>query len=324
VEDRGHSCSVAIPEAVLDEARCQHGLISTAQLRALGMTRSGVRSRLQREWRIVLPRVVSVFRGPLDRHQRLIAAVLFAGDGSVIASMTAARWHGVTAADDLRVFVMVPQERAPRSAGFVVVRRTTRPDPASWTRGPLTIASPARSVVDAARECRPDRGRAIVIEAVQRRLVSTAELRHEVEAGAVRGSAAVRAAVQEATAGVWSNPEGDLLQLLVTSRVLPPAWPNPGLTDPQGGRLPTPDLWFDDVGLAVQVHSWRYHSEPAAWDATVTADGVYAEHGIPVVAITPHLITTDPDAVLRRVEAAYRAASVRPRPTVTARPIGAG
>ncbi|HEX2805386.1 MAG TPA: hypothetical protein VHN80_04375, partial [Kineosporiaceae bacterium] len=119
-------------------------------------------------------------------------------------------------------------------------------------------------------------------------------------------------------------PEGDLLHLVSTSRVLPRGWPNPILTGADGVRLPTPDLWFDDVALAVQVHSRRYHGSPADWDDTVAADGVYAEHGVPVVAVTPHLIAVEADATLRRIEAAHRAASAKPRPTVVARPFGMG
>jgi hypothetical protein len=121
---------------------------------------------------------------------------------------------------------------------------------------------------------------------------------------------------------VWSKPEGDLLRLVSSSRVLPHGWPNPLLTAGHGVRLPTPDLWFDDVALAVQVHSRRYHGSPADWDDTVASDGVYAEHGVPVVAVTPHMIGADADGTLRRIEAAYRAALARPRPAVVARPIG--
>ncbi|HEX2809135.1 MAG TPA: hypothetical protein VHN80_23470, partial [Kineosporiaceae bacterium] len=134
---------MAIPDGVRDLADAQQGLVSTAQLRQLGMTGSAVRSRLQRQWRYVLPRVVVTFRGHLDRRRQLIAAMLFGGSETIIGSMTAARWHGVTAAGDPRVFVMLPHGRSPRSAGFVVVRRTSRADAASWSRGPLVISSPA-------------------------------------------------------------------------------------------------------------------------------------------------------------------------------------
>jgi hypothetical protein len=88
-------------------------------------------------------------------------------------------------------------------------------------------------------------------------------------------------------------------------------------------RLPTPDGWFDDVALAVQVHSRQYHSGELDWEKTVSGDGVFAEHGIPLVAVTPRQIAREPPVVLRRIERAYEQASKRPRPAVIAHQRGA-
>jgi hypothetical protein len=91
-----------------------------------------------------------------------------------------------------------------------------------------------------------------------------------------------------------------------------------------GVRLPTPDGWFDEVGLAVQVHSKRYHAGELDWEKTVSADGVYAEHGIGLVAVTPRQIANRPDAVLTRIERAHEQAARRPRPAVSATPTTQG
>ncbi len=157
-----------------------------------------------------------------------------------------------------------------------------------------------------------------MIEAVQRRLVTVEELRHELEAGPRQGSTALRAALAEAEAHAWSVPEAELATLVRRRGTLPEMWANPSLSA-GGVRLPTPDGWFDDVGLAVQVHSKRYHAGELDWEQTVSGDGVYAEHGIALVAVTPRQIATQPDAVVARIERAYRHAALRPRPEVTAR-----
>jgi hypothetical protein len=94
-------------------------------------------------------------------------------------------------------------------------------------------------------------------------------------------------------------------------------WANPALRV-GAVRLPTPDGWFDDVGLAVQVHSKRYHAGELDWEKTVSGDGVFAEHGIPLVAVTPRQISSQPEAVLARIERAYEQAARRPRPVVVA------
>jgi hypothetical protein len=305
--------------------RRQVGLVTRPQLRNHGVSRAALRWRLGRGWRLVLPGVVATFTGRLDARQRLVAAQLFAGPEAMIAASTAATWHGVTAATGPLVRLLVPGYRAARRADFVRVDRTSRPDPRPWRREPLFICSRPRAVVDAARGApTAQTAAAIVIEAVQRRIVRAADLRHELEAGPVRGSAQVRVAVQRAEAGAWSVPEGDLLGGLATSSLLPPAWPNPVLTARDGTVLPSPDAWFDDVGLAVQVHSRKYHGDEEDWDATVMGDGVLGEYGIHVTGATPSRIERDLPGVVARIERTYASLQGRPRPPVVARRRGHG
>src|SRR4051812_19383220 len=152
-------------------AEAQAGVVTVGQLSVLGVSRSQLRSRLRREWRYVPPRVVAPTGGPLNEQQRYVAALLYAGRDAALASLTAAAWHGVKAARvDHMVRVIVPIDRCVIDQSFVVVRRTTRADEGRWVRGPLTLCRPARSVADAAREAGGDQARAIVIEAVQKRL----------------------------------------------------------------------------------------------------------------------------------------------------------
>ncbi|MBI4943051.1 MAG: hypothetical protein HY830_20085 [Actinobacteria bacterium] len=316
-----------IPDELASLLHEQHGLVTTMQLELLGVTRSARRHACARSgWRLVLPGVVATFRGPLSPRQRLVAAQLWAGDDAVISSRTAAACHGVKAADGEHVVrILVPAHRFVRTQGFVVVRRTRRPDPRPWSRPPLMLSSPARAVVDAAREARTlDDARALVLEAVQRKIVPVEALRHELEDGPRQGSAFARRAVQDAEAGAWSVPEAKLAASLARSTVLPPVMLNPDLVTPDGTTLPRPDGWVDDVGLAIQVHSKQHHSDLDDWEATVLSDGVYAEHGIPVVGLTPRFFAADPAAAVLRIEKAYLARAGLPRPDVVATAIGHG
>lgn len=103
-------------------------------------------------------------------------------------------------------------------------------------------------------------------------------------------------------------PEADLARLLATSRVLPEPWPNPVLSDVDGNRLTTPDLWLDDVGIAVMVHSTAFHAGALQWDATVEGDGDLSANRVVVIGVTPGTLARDPAAILARVEAAYNTA----------------
>ncbi|HEX3005492.1 MAG TPA: hypothetical protein VHO27_14855 [Angustibacter sp.] len=309
-------------------AEAQQGLATRAQLREHGVTAEQLRWRLGRSWTLVLPRVVDVRGGRLTPERRLVASTLEAGPSSVISGHHACLWHGLeNAHGHTKVLTLVGSKQASRTTGFVRVVRTHRPVVTPVVRGLLRVAPPARAVVDAARTTRtPREAAAIVIEAVQRELVSVAQLVHEVEAGARRGSASVRRAVELAAAGAWSAPEAELLDLCDSSPRLPHVWPNPWLRRPGGTALISPDGWLDDVGLALMVHSKRHHVREAEWRSTVERDGELQEVGVVVLGFTPSSIASEPGAVLARIERTYArlVASGHRRADVVMTPRGQG
>ncbi len=182
------------------------------------------------------------------------------------------------------------------------------------------MSSPARAAVDAAASSPlPATATAIVVEAVQRGIASLDDVAEWVHRTRPATVGAVRAALTAAATGAWSRPEHTLSVLVSRSPVLPAPWLNPELTTGGGATLLTPDAWFDDVALAAMVHSYRFHARGEDWDATVDADGSLTAQGIVVVGVTPRRIDREPDAVLARLEQAYRVAAARPRPDVRAR-----
>lgn len=303
-------------------ARGQHEVVTFDQLLAAGVTRASIRWHVARHWQMLLPRVVALHRGAPGRTQRLVAAQLFAGPVSTLAGATAAALHGVTAADDQGlVRVAVPYPHRSRRVGWVDVRRTRLDDPDIWCTGPLRVSCAPRAVLEAAQACPdPGRSRAIVIEAVQRRVTSVEALRHWLCRMNRRGSVALGEAIDQATAGAWSVPEADLIRLVQRSAILPRPWANPQLVGPTGASLTAPDLWFDDVAMAVMVHSRQFHSVGRGWEQTVEADADLTSAGVVVVGVTPNSIARDPASVLDRIERTYLSAQARPRPPVTGTP----
>jgi hypothetical protein len=316
-----------VPDELRPTADDQLGLLTRRQLKHVGVTTDQLRWAHGRTTRLVLPGVLALFTGELSPRQRLIAASLYAGAEAHLSGLSALRWLGIGETPYDGVFrFLVPAHRNVRSSGFVVVRRTTRPDPRPWPRDQLLVCSPARAVVDGARELRhPDLVRSLVIGAVQRRQVTVGGLLAEVEAGAIRGSAAVRRAVNDAGTGAWSLPEADVLAACAESRVLPRIWPNPELFAADGTRLPSPDGWIDEVGLGIQVHSREFHLRDADWDGTVQRDTLLGSYGIAVIAVTPRSFGSDPAAFVGRVERAYlELRRLDRRPDVLMRPRGPG
>lgn len=83
----------------LSEARslasAQHGAVSTAQLRQLGMTWNEI-DRLRHDgWRAITDRVLLIEGGPATRGRPLVSATLDAGPPAVISHVTAAAWWGL-------------------------------------------------------------------------------------------------------------------------------------------------------------------------------------------------------------------------------------
>lgn len=316
---------MSLPQAAVALASHQQGVLSRSQLLDAGVTSEALRWRIGRDWRLVLPGVYALQTGPPSREQRLVAAQLLGGPGSWLGGSTAAALYGLRSCSlALPIRVLVPRPQRSRRIAWVDVRATSLLGEAVVERGPLRVGCLPRAVVDATAENAEERGaRAIMIEAVQRRMVRLDDLEHWVDARGRRGSVRLRRLLAEAASGAWSVPESDLLALIRTSPSLPEPMANPLLTGPAGERLTCPDVWFDDVGMAVLVQSRRFHADGLDWDATVTAGSDLSTARVVVVGVTPEALTRDPLGQLRRVEQAHAAArrsGTRARVTATARP----
>lgn len=113
---------------------------------------------------------------------------------------------------------------------------------------------------------------------------------------------------------------------LLAARAAVRVWPNPRVSTADGVSLVSPDLWLDDIGMAVMVHSRTHHLREQQWEATVEYDGQLAEHGVLVIGVTPRSIHEQPVDVLRRIERVYQSAvhSGRRRPRLLMDPRGWG
>lgn len=78
-------------------------------------------------------------------------------------------------------------------------------------------------------------------------------------------------------------------------------------------------MWFDDVGMAVMVHSRRHHAGALEWEGTVEQDADLSAARVVVLGATPSALARDPGRVLRRIERAHLSAlTAGSRPQVVA------
>jgi hypothetical protein len=305
----------------------QHNVVSRGQLLAAGVD-DGTTYRKVRtgHWQRLLPGIFLVAPGSPGTEQRRVAAALFAGEQAQLTGLSVLHWYGFRSAPATdRVHVLVPHDVHRRSTGFVVVQRALSLDERARHGGLYWVTSPARAVVDACRALTQLRDvRAIVAEAVQAHHTSPQAIDAELRRAARSRTGLARRALNEVLAGVRSAPEAELRELTLQSKILPPILWNPTLTTLDGHRLPTPDGWIDDVGLALQVDSAEYHARGTGWTDTLDRHNELAKHDVQVLHITPTEIRTVPRKVLATIEQAYRArlaSGVRAR--VVATPISA-
>ena len=249
----------------------QLDVISRQQALAAGLTRHALAHRLRPggPWRGLLPGVYMAATGAPTTLQQEMAALLYAGPGSVITGPAALRSHHIRTELTEFVDVLVPSTRQRRDTQFVRLHRTTRMPGRIWEAGPVQYVMPARAVANAVRAMTSLRDvRAVVADAVQRDKCAISNLATELSQGPAKGSVLFREALADVADGIRSAAEGDLRDLLARSGLPMPLF-NPSLYDERGTFVARPDAWWPDLrhrgggGLAGMAHVARGSREDA-------------------------------------------------------------
>jgi hypothetical protein len=134
-------------------ASAQHGLVTLAQLRRLGVS-----DRTLLTWRHtgrlhpVQPRVDRVAGAPMTWEQRVLSAVLSAGRGAAASHASAGRLWGIhEPADPDLVEIVVPTGRSARLWSGTV--HHTRDDIPAVRRHGVPTTNPLRTIVDLGATC---------------------------------------------------------------------------------------------------------------------------------------------------------------------------
>jgi hypothetical protein len=292
--------------------KAQYQVITRAQSLGCGLSVGAIRHRTRPggPWRVLLPGVYLVDGISPSVSQREIAAMLYAGEDSMVTGIAALWRHGISHPVTETVDVLVPATRKVQSTGFARISRTTRLPGRPLVQGGIRYVPPARAVADAALVL-ADTGevRAIVADAVQRNRCTLTELLAELSEGPVRGSARFREVLGEVASGVRSAAEGDLRDLLAGSPLPAPHF-NANLYADES-FLARPDAWWPDAGVAVEVDSREWHLSPKDWERTMRRHSEMSAHGIIVLHFTPRQIRREPDHVLAAITQALESAAGR-------------
>ncbi|WP_328970276.1 hypothetical protein [Streptomyces sp. NBC_00239] len=339
IKDNAHSGHLGHPGPLgrkepLDRTNCTdrvnriaHRQLNLATARQL--TRAGVtpgtrvgRARPGGPWQRLLPRVYLLQTGPPDARQRALSAVLYAADPDAdpLAGTTAALTGGaalallgVRDAPPDPHHVLVP---APRRVSAV---RGVRPVATSRWPATLTVCGipstrPVRAAADfAARAQDPYLVRSVLANVVQAGWCHPQDLRAELRAARVLNRPATRAAAAELVAGVRSIAEGHARDALARTDLPPPLW-NARLYTPDGSFLASPDAYWPDEGVALEIDSAEYHYTRDSWHATLHRRLRLEAHGVLVASATPSMVRTTPAEVVDALRTLLTLASTRPHP----------
>ncbi len=292
--------------------RAQYGVIARHQARACGLTEAALKYRLRPggPWQKIIPGVY-LAAGTITAEQREMAALLHAGPRSVLTGSAAVRRYGLRPPSSITIDVLVPLEVRRQSSSFVRVQRSARMPSQIRTTGQIRFAAPGRAVADAVRGLTKLRDvRAVVSEAVQKRVCSIRALRTELDEGPVAGSGLLRRALADVTQGIRSVTEGDLKLILKRARVPTPMF-NARLFE--GDTLiAVVDCWWPDAGVAGEVDSREYHYRADDWQRTIRRHDRLVARGVLVLHFTPQRMKEEPDEIVREVLAALAQGAARP------------
>jgi hypothetical protein len=293
----------------------QLSVAGRAQLLTLGLTDYVMQYRVRRggPWQTLLPGVYLTTSGVPSVSQKEMAALLYAGPGSLVTGPMALMHYSIrsgSTVDDV-IDVLVPAGRQRLSTGFARLHRTTQMPTRASSSGPVRVALIPRAVADTARQLADLRDvRAVVADAVQLGRCTVGQLAEELRNGPIKGSAMFRSVLAEVAEGVRSTAEGDLRDLIVTAQLPMPLF-NPSLYEGDV-FLGRPDAWWPDAGVAGEVDSREWHLSPADWDRTRRRQSLMGAAGIIPLHFSPREIRRESALVVQRIQDALIRGLARP------------
>jgi very-short-patch-repair endonuclease len=278
----------------------QHGNVTHAQLRSLGLSPREIEDRHDQGWLIRRHTgVYAVGHVPSTRESRWFAGVLALGEDAVLSHVAAgAHWGIVPGAAVTEV--IVPTTAGHRKRDGIIVHRQRLPAAHTTLHRGIPVTTPIRTLLDLAALLSV-RSLAKAFEQAQVRLhLPPAPMAAEVIARPrQRGNAKLRRILVGAvdSADVRSVLELRFLRLCAAHGL-----PRPRV-NVRIGRW-TPDFLWPDWGLVVETDGYDFHRTAAARRRDAIKDDFLRSIGLEVVRLTWADVTERPAATAARVRGA--------------------
>jgi hypothetical protein len=285
-------------------ARTQHGVVTRRQAIERGLTKSMIETHVRRgRLRRIHPGVFCVGGAPATFEQRAVAAVAWAGAGSVASHATAAHlWRFLDEApEELDLWTCRRRTRPPSGVCAHFTTALARRDCGKLRNVPVT--SPARTLIDLAAVLPGHELEAALSQAIVDRRVTAGVLRARVAEMSRRGlqgpNALRKLLVQSEDRCRSSSPLERRVAAVPAGGTLPPfRREHPAYVE---GGVYYLDFAFPHFRVAVEADGRRWHPDPAAFQRDRDRHNDLTAAGWKVLRVTEQQVRSDPAGVRDRV-----------------------
>ncbi|WP_170110933.1 type IV toxin-antitoxin system AbiEi family antitoxin domain-containing protein [Antricoccus suffuscus] len=285
-----------VPGPIANLARQQAGVVSTAQLRANGMTKTQIARLVGDVWQRIDKGLYYTNTSDVPWKALVWAGYIAGGDDAVACGRTAARLFGLIDDDERPIVIMVPRERSPQRRWFVEYRRATVGIRRTQTRQGIRCTSVADTVLDVCASGTVQDVVALISRAIQQRLTSGRQLAAAMDRRrAVKFRPEIIAMISDAADGAHSPLEVEYLRKVERAHGLPK-----GRRQRHAGNA---KQWVDVIyrayGLIVELDGEATHRRAAFRDRT--RDNANAKVGWTTLRFGWHEIMADPCGVAAQI-----------------------
>jgi very-short-patch-repair endonuclease len=290
-------------------ANQQLALITTAQLRAAGISQHAISRRCRRRSLHRVHQTVYLYGSRIMVPGALeFAAVLACAPNAWVCGRSALALMGVVKEAGTHVDVLVAG-RDRRSRPGIRVHRTQRLDQrdAGFVRG-IPVTAPARAIIDVAGEASAIELEHAIAEAYALKLVTDRQIEAAIGRAPYRaGVGVLRAELRREGGPQWTQSEGERQMLkLIRSAGLPVP-----RTQERIAGWPADFLW-PEQRLIVEVDGYPFHSGRRAFERDRRRDQAHIAAGYTVIRVTWRQLTNEPLVVITTIARALeRVASQR-------------
>jgi len=288
-------------------AAAQRGMITRAQLIAVGFSQRSVDRRVARGVLHPLFRGVFALGHPaLQPLAAETAALLYAGDDCVLSHETAAAIWGLRRTPDVVSMTLVGRHVREQS-GLRIHRTLTLDSRDVRLRHGFPVTAPARTVIDVAGKEPSGVVERALNEARVLKLVTDPELHAAIERAPLRSGVGLLRKLLESERGpalTRSELERRLRALLEQGEL-----PQPRFNEPLLGFVV--DAVWPAAKLVLEVDGYQVHGHRGAFERDRARDQRLVAHGYVVVRVTWRQLVEEPMAVLVRLAQALAWAAGR-------------